>query len=709
MEQERLQERKKIVKNLIYDPDYRPLRLKEMAFLLQVKKEDREDFYYVLDQLIHEGSVIVTPKGKYCRPEKQLVRGQFIGNRNGYGFVEPENGEDDIFIPARHVNGAFHGDLVLCQITAQAEAGKRKEGTVVRVIGRGEKTIVGTFSRNGDYGFVIPDDQKFSRDIYLSGENSKGLTDGAKVLVEVISYGERNRNPEGKVRKVLGQWDDPGVDLLSVLYAYHLDGEFPEEVLAQCAGIPEQVTERERRHRLDCRSLPTVTIDGEDAKDLDDAISLQKLDGYYELGVHIADVSHYVPEGSPLDREAYRRGTSAYLIDHVVPMLPPRLSNGICSLNAGTDRLALSCIMKVDPKGKVFDYRIAETVIRVDRRMSYTTVKKILIDRNKKEREAYKEFLPLFENMLELSGIIREQRMERGSIDFDFPETKITLDEAGVPVKIAPYERNAAHKIIEDFMLLANETVAEHFYWQDIPFLYRVHEKPDQEKIQKLKVLIRNFGYFVKSSRADIHPKEIQKLLARIDGSPEEPFISRIALRSMKQARYSPECIGHFGLSARYYCHFTSPIRRYPDLQIHRIIKESIHGTLDENRLVHYRAIMPEVAESTGRTERNADDAERDLVRRKMAAYMARRIGQVYEGLISGMTSRGMFVQLANTVEGMIDLSQMDDDSYFYDEEKYVMIGEYSHREFRIGQKVTVRVVSVDIWENTIDFELYEE
>lgn len=708
MNQEQLQERKRIVKNLIYDPDYRPMRLKEMAFLLQVKKEDREDFYLVLDELIHDGSIIVTPKGKYCKPEKQLVRGKFIGNTNGYGFVECEQLEGDIFIPEKSVNGAFHGDTVLCRIIASVEGDRRAEGSIVRVIERGMTTIVGTFSQSRNYGFVIPDNLKFAKDIYISKENSKGLVDGHKVVVKILTYGNRDKNPEGEVIEILGHRNDPGVDILSIVLSHQLPTEFPPEVVEQCKSIPEQVIEEEIKNRLDYREKITVTIDGEDAKDLDDAITLEKQEGFYELGVHIADVSHYVTEGSPLDQEAYKRGTSVYLIDRVIPMLPHQLSNGICSLNAGTDRLALSCIMKVDMQGKVFDYQICETVIHVDRRMSYTSVRKILIDKDEKERQEYEEFIPLFENMLELSAVLRERRKERGSIDFDFPETKITLDENGWPIKIMPYERNAAHKMIEDFMLLANETIAENYYWQDIPFLYRTHEKPDEEKIHKLKVLIQNFGYFLKSNHSEIHPKEIQKLLARIEGSPEEPFISRIALRSMKQARYSAECIGHFGLSAKYYSHFTSPIRRYPDLQIHRIIKEMIHGEMNEKRLEHYRTLLPKVAESTSKTERTAEEAEREVEKRKMTLYMSERIGQIYDGIISGMTGWGMYVQLDNTIEGMIPLAQMEDDFYFYDEEKYVMIGECYHREFRMGQKVKIRVLSVDEWQNTIDFELYE-
>lgn len=709
MNQEELQKRKTIIKNLIYDPLYHPMKLKELAFFLQVQQEDKEAFYKILDELIDEGSIIITPKGKYCKPEKRLIQGKYIGNTNGYGFVQSDELVGDIFIPEKNVHGAFHNDTVLCQITAQADGDKRMEGAIIRVIERGYCNIVGTFCENRNYGFVVPDNLKFSRDIYISKANSIGLVDGHKVVVEIVNYGDQVKNPEGKVTKVLGHRNDPGVDILSVILAYQLSTEFPEDVMIQLKSIPNTVKEEDYINRLDLREKPTVTIDGEDAKDLDDAITLEKFDNFYELGVHIADVSHYVTEGSPLDREAYKRGTSVYLVDRVIPMLPHQLSNGICSLNAHTDRLALSCIMKVDMDGKVFDYEICETVIHVDHRMSYTSMKKILIDQDKNERAQYESFLPMFEQMLELSTILRQRRKERGSIDFDFPETSITLDEKGWPIKIEPYERNASHKVIEDFMLLANETVAENYYWQDIPFLYRTHEKPDEEKIMKLKALIQSFGYYLKTNHSEIHPKEIQKLLIKLEGSPEESFISRIALRSMKQARYSTEPIGHFGLSAQYYSHFTSPIRRYPDLQIHRIIKQCIHGEMSEKQLEHYRKLLPKVADSTSKTERVAEEAEREVDKRKMVQYMSERIGQIYDGIISGMNKWGIYVQLHNTVEGMVPLSKIEDDFYFYDEEKYVMIGEHYQREFHMGQKVKIRVVSVDEWMNTIDFEFYEE
>ena len=461
--------------------------------------------------------------------------------------------------------------------------------------------------------------------------------------------------------------------------------------------------------RKDIRDWQMVTIDGEDAKDLDDAVSIERDGDNYILGVHIADVSNYVQENSSIDREALERGTSVYLVDRVIPMLPHKLSNGICSLNAGEDRLALSCIMTVNPKGVVIDHEIAETVIHVDERMTYTSVKKILVDRDAKECERYRTLIPMFELMKELSGILRERRKQRGSIDFDFPETKMVLDENGRPVEIKPYDRNVATKIIEDFMLLANETVAEDYYWQELPFVYRTHEAPDEEKIRALAIFINNFGYSMHVGVNEIRPKEIQKLLAKVEDTPEEALISRLALRSMKQAKYTPENTGHFGLAANYYTHFTSPIRRYPDLQIHRIIKDNLRGRMNEKKMEHYHQILPDVTKHSSEMERRADEAERETVKLKKVEYMQQHIGEIFEGVISSITKWGMYVELPNTVEGLVHVANMTDDHYEYFEDRHEMAGVHTHKAYKLGQQVTVRVIDTDRLLRTIDFELADE
>ncbi len=503
--------------------------------------------------------------------------------------------------------------------------------------------------------------------------------------------------------------NDPGTDILSIVYAHDIPQEFPEKVLNQAERVASEVSEADRAGRLDLRSWQMVTIDGEDAKDLDDAISLTKEGNLWHLGVHIADVSNYVQENSALDREALKRGTSVYLTDRVIPMLPHRLSNGICSLNAGEDRLALSCLMDIDEKGTIVSHQIAETVVNIDRRMTYTSVKKILTDQDPEEIETYQEFVPMFQEMETLAALLRKKRKARGSIDFDFPESKIVLDEKGCPVDIHPYDRNVATKIIEDFMLAANETVAEDYFWQEIPFVYRTHENPDPEKIQALQDFIRNFGYYLRNSHDEIHPKELQKLLAKIEDSPEEAMISRMTLRSMKQAKYSTQCTGHFGLAAKYYCHFTSPIRRYPDLQIHRIIKDNLRGRMTSEKLEHYAGILDDVAAQASKTERRADDAEREADKMKKAEYMEHQIGKVFDGIISGLTTWGMYVELPNTVEGMIHVSNLFDDRYYYQEEKREMVGVDTGRVFRLGQPVRVRVLEADKISRTIDFVLAED
>lgn len=640
------------------------------------------------------------------RQQNELM-GTFISNARGFGFVEADGREQDLFIPEDCVNGAFHKDLVKVELLKNS-GGKRQEAKVVQILGHGITQVVGTYEKSKGFGFVVPDDRKIASDIFVSAERSKGAVNGHKVIVELTDYGDERHKPEGKVIEIIGHVNDPGVDIMSIVKGYELPVEFGEKVLNQAQRVGKEVSEADRAGRKDLREIMMVTIDGEDAKDLDDAVHVCREGENYHLGVHIADVTNYVQENSALDREALKRGTSVYLTDRVIPMLPHTLSNGICSLNQGVDRLALSCLMVIDQNGEVIDYEIAESVIRVDCRMTYTAVKKILEDEDEKTIEEYKELVPMFRLMEELAGILRKKRKERGSIDFDFPESKILLDKRGIPLEIKPYERNTATKIIEDFMLLANETVAQHFYWMEMPFLYRTHETPDAEKILKLGTFINNFGYHIKVKSRDneIHPKEIQKLLCKIEGTEEEALISRLALRSMKQAKYTVDNTGHFGLACSCYCHFTSPIRRYPDLQIHRIMKEQLRGRLKEERIDHYRTILPEVARHSSEMERRADEAERETNKLKKVQYMERRIGEEYEGIISGITSWGIYVELPNTVEGMIHVSRLAGDYYYYREETYEMTGRDTGRCFKLGQKIKIVVDDVDYMSKSIDFVL---
>lgn len=703
-----LEERKKILLEFISSTEYKPMKLKEMAGILQVPRNEKNDFREIVEALVGDGKIEADDSGKYSVSDNNTKAGIFTGTQRGFGFVVIEGEEEDIFIPENATKGALHNDKVLVTIKSR-QTGKRKEGEILRIIERSNTTVVGTFEKSKNYGFVIPDNTKFGKDIFIQKEHTKGAVNGHKVVVKLTKFGDKQKSPEGKVIEILGHINDPGVDIKSVIAAYNLPLEFPEEVLGQIEKTEEEISKEELKGRMDLRNLPTVTIDGEDAKDLDDAITLSKEGSIYHLGVHIADVSHYVRENTPLDKEALNRGTSVYLVDRVIPMLPHKLSNGICSLNAGSDRLALSCIMDIDEKGTVVGHEIAETVICVNRRMTYTSVKKIIEDKDETEIKEYEELVPMFLLMEELADILREKRRKRGSIDFDFPESKVVLDKDGRPIDIKPYDRNKATKIIEDFMLIANETVAEDYFWQEIPFVYRVHENPDSDRIKELGIFINNFGYSIRIGQEDIHPKELQKLLRKIEGTQEEALISRLTLRSMKRARYSSESDGHFGLAAKYYCHFTSPIRRYPDLQIHRIIKENLKGGLSEKRYNHYHKILPDVARQTSITERRADDAERDVLKLKKVEYMSDHIGEEFDGVISGITNWGMYVELPNTVEGLVRVTDMEDDFYVYDEEKYSMTGEHTRKSYKLGQKVRVEVTDTDKWQKVIDFRLVEE
>lgn len=571
--------------------------------------------------------------------------------------------------------------------------------------------IVGTYEQSKNYGFVVPDNRRLSADIFIPKEKAGDAADGQKVVAEItLSAREEGRSPEGKIVEILGDKDAPGVDILSIVRAFELPEAFTEKELRQADRAAKDVSEADRAGRIDLRNVQMVTIDGEDAKDLDDAVSLSVQNGLYELGVHIADVSNYVQEYSALDRQALERGNSVYLPDRVIPMLPEALSNGICSLNAGEDRLALSCLMQIEGDGTVKDYRIVESVIRIDRRLTYSAVQRVL--ENEEVDDAMSgdiaPFVPMLRKMGELAVLLRGNREKRGSIDFDFPESKLILDETGNPLEIKPYERNAATKLIEEFMLLANETVAENFYWLDIPFLYRNHESPEQEKIRKLAILMRNMGFSMKTGREEIHPKEIQKLLWQAEGSESEALVSRLALRSMQQARYAPDCAGHFGLASRYYCHFTSPIRRYPDLQIHRIIKQYLREKLDEDKREHYLEILDAVASRCCVTERRANEAERECEKLKKAQYMEDHVGESFLGVISGVTSFGIYVELENTVEGLVSVSDLPGDYYKYEESGYRLVGERTGRCFSLGQRLTVVVKRANKYLKYVDFALEE-
>ena len=703
-EAELLEQRKAMLVSLMNEEAYVPMKLKELAILLNVPKEQREELKQVLNLLLAEGKISVSKKGKFGKAEAFALVGVFSGNARGFGFVAIEGQEEDVFIPADRTGGALHGDRVQIVIDSDGRGG-RPEGTVVRILEHANETLVGTYEKGKGYGFVIPDNQRISKDIFIPQGCSQGAVSGHKVMVKIRDFGEKKgKKPEGVITEILGHIHDPGVDILSIVRAYNLPEDFPGAVKNQLKQVPDEVKKDSWAGRKDLRDLPTVTIDGEEAKDLDDAISIERAGDGYRLGVHIADVSHYVQEHTPLDEEAFKRGTSVYLVDRVIPMLPHKLSNGICSLNEGEDRLALSCLMEIDSQGNVTGHEIAETVIRSDRRMTYTAVNAIVTDHDPQVTAEYAEFAEMFLLMKELADILRKKRHARGSIDFDFPESRIVLDEKGKPLEIKAYERNAATRIIEDFMLLANETVAEDYFWQELPFLYRTHDKPDEDRMKRLGTFINNFGYVLRMPGGQVYPKEIQKLLDKVEGTPEELLISRLTLRSMKQAKYTTENTGHFGLAARYYTHFTSPIRRYPDLQIHRIIKESLHGGLTGKRISHYEKILPQVAVQTSALERRADEAERETDKLKKVQYMERFIGQEFEGVISGVTSWGFYVELPNTVEGLVHISELRDDYYVFLEERYELSGEMTGKTYKLGQTIRVQLTGCDRFSKTIDF-----
>lgn len=724
---QQIKKRKKIVYEIMCCKEYQPMRAKELAVLLQIPAGKREELHKILDMLLEEGKISINKRGRYeavrnsgikreketekkqvkgDRKKGQYYTGTFISHPRGFGFLEIPEAEEDIFIPEESIGTALHGDTVQIVVKKDGKDGKRCEGEVVKVLERATKEVVGTYQQCDGFGFVVTDNQRFLKDVFIPAGKSLEAEDGDKVLAEIKDHGNKRRSPEGKIIEILGKPGECGVDVLCVAKSYELPMEFPEKVAKQAERIKETLNEGDFYGREDLRDVVMVTIDGEDAKDLDDAVSLTKEEDLYHLGVHIADVSNYVQYNSALDKEALKRGTSVYLADRVIPMLPKKLSNGICSLNAGEDRLALSCLMDIDKKGRVVSHRIVESVIHVKERMSYTNVKKILLQEDEELAKRYEELLPMFFQMKELSELLRNRRKKRGAIDFDFPESKLVLDEKGKVVDIYPYEQNIATRLIEDFMLAANETVAEEYCMLGLPFVYRTHENPDMEKMETVLEMVHQAGIKVNKGKETISPKEVQKILKELEGMECEPFFARLILRSMKQAKYTVEDTGHFGLAAKYYCHFTSPIRRYPDLQIHRIIKETLRGKMTEAKIQHYKGILEEVARQSSAMERRAEEVERETIKMKKAEYMKQHIGEAFEGTVSGVTEWGFYVELDNTVEGLVHVNSLTDDYYTFDKDRYCLVGDMTGRAYRMGQRVKVWVENADENTKTVDFKI---
>ncbi|MDB1932019.1 ribonuclease R [Clostridium tertium] len=690
---------------------YRPMDIQELVAVFDINPEEYKSFKKVLKSMEREGLIVRTKKDKFGVPERLgLITGKLQVHQKGFGFLLPETeGEKDVFIPSSSMNGAMNGDKVLVQITREDLNGKKREGEVREVLERSNNKIIGVYEDSRNFGFVVPEDTRLNQDIFISKKDRNGAKDGDVVICEIVKWADKRRSPEGIVKEVLGRKGDKGLDILTIIKKYGLPEEFPEKVLSYAENIEEEIDSKEYTRRKDLRNLRMVTIDGEDAKDLDDAVSIERLDnGKFRLGVHIADVSHYVREKNPLDKEALKRATSVYLIDRVIPMLPKKLSNGICSLNPKVDRLALSCFMVIDKNGKVIQHEIEESVIKTSERMTYTDVTKILENNDEELIKRYDYLVDDFKAMEELCNILREKRIKRGAIDFNFEESKIILNDLGKPIDIKPYDRAIANRIIEEFMLVCNETIAEHMFWTNLPFVYRIHEEPDEEKLEKFKEFVYNLGYIVRWGQ-EAHPRALQDILEKVKGKKEETVVSTLLLRSMMQAKYSPECVGHFGLAAKYYCHFTSPIRRYPDLQIHRIIKEQLNGKIDEKRAGRLTNIVEIASKQSSEMERLAQEAEREVDDLKKAEYMQERIGEEFTAIISSVTSFGLFAELPNTIEGLIHITALDDDYYIYDEAHLCLIGERTKKVYRLGDEIKVKCTRVDIDNREVYFDLIEE
>ncbi len=692
------------------EKQYKPMLKEELAVAFNMGMEDLKKFYDVLKGLEKEGVIIRAKNDRYGLIDNDyLVTGKLDGHEKGFGFLISEDKDrEDIFIPAENMNGAMNGDKVIVNITRRKEGDKREEGEVIRILERKNTTIVGTFEDNKSFGFVVPDDHKIGYDIFIPKARTQGAKTNQKVVVEITTWPEARRNPEGKVVEVLGYLSEKGTDILSIIRQFDLPEEFPTQVKRIAQEIDQEVNMEEAKRRVDLRDLNTFTIDGFDAKDIDDAVSIEvKENGNYRLGVHIADVSHYVSVNSILDKEAYNRGNSVYLIDRVIPMLPKELSNGICSLNPNVERLCLSVFMEIDKNGKVIDNEIVEGLMISKQRLVYDDVSDFLENDDKEAKEKLSKVADDLKLMEELAHILYEKRERRGSIDFDFPEAIIILDDKGRPIEIRKEDRRIANRLIEEFMLVCNETVGERFFWNDIPFLYRTHEEPSSEKIANFSKLIHNFGYSLKGQQ-DIHPKELQLLTKEIKGKKEETLISTLMLRSMKKAIYNSEPGIHFGLAAQYYSHFTAPIRRYSDLIVHRIIKEHINGRFNQKLYTSLEKRLPEIADQTSMTERRAEQAEREVEDMKKAQYMTKHIGEEFDGIISSLTNFGMFVQLENTIEGLVHFNNMLDDYYHFDEEKYHIIGERTNKLYKLGDEIRIKVIDANVIRRNIDFELID-
>ncbi|MBY0183653.1 ribonuclease R [Bacillus subtilis] len=689
---------------------YKPLTVQELEEMLNITEaEEFKELVKALVALEEKGLIVRTRSDRYGIPEKMnLIKGKISAHAKGFAFLLPEDTSlSDVFIPPNELNTAMNGDIVMVRLNSQS-SGSRQEGTVIRILERAIQRVVGTYTETRNFGFVIPDDKKITSDIFIPKNGKNGATEGHKVVVKLTSYPEGRMNAEGEVETILGHKNDPGIDILSVIHKHGLPGEFPADAMEQASSTPDTIDEKDLKDRRDLRDQVIVTIDGADAKDLDDAVTVTKLeDGSYKLGVHIADVSHYVTENSSIDKEALERGTSVYLVDRVIPMIPHRLSNGICSLNPKVDRLTLSCEMTINSQGQVTEHEIFQSVIKTTERMTYSDVNKILVDDDEELKQKYEPLVPMFKDMERLAQILRDKRMDRGAVDFDFKEAKVLVDDEGAVKDVVIRERSVAEKLIEEFMLVANETVAEHFHWMNVPFIYRIHEEPNAEKLQKFLEFVTTFGYVVKGTAGNIHPRALQSILDAVRDRPEETVISTVMLRSMKQAKYDPQSLGHFGLSTDFYTHFTSPIRRYPDLIVHRLIRTYlINGKVDEATQEKWAERLPDIAEHTSSMERRAVDAERETDDLKKAEYMLDKIGEEFDGMISSVTNFGMFVELPNTIEGLVHVSFMTDDYYRFDEQHFAMIGERTGNVFRIGDEITVKVVDVNKDERNIDFEI---
>ncbi|MGI6357950.1 MAG: ribonuclease R [Bacillota bacterium] len=690
---------------------YKPLTEDELVATLSATVEEKQPWRELIARLEKEGRIIKTRYGRYGLPEMMnLAVGKVLANAKGFAFLSVPGREEDIFLSASSLNGAMHGDRVVVRLNERSE-GRKDEGEVIRILERATTQVVGRFEGGEQIGFCVPDDRKLGQDIVISPGGTGGAKSGDKVVVRITQYPHGRHAPTGVVETVLGRAGDPGVDVLSVVHQYQLSQEFPEAVLQQVAKMPLTIGEQDLARRRDLRGLQIVTIDGPDAKDLDDAISVEILEnGNYRLGVHIADVSHYVTPGSPLDKEAFERGTSVYLLDRVLPMLPKDLSNGICSLNPRVDRLTLSVFLEIDQNGKVQQDEVVESVIRTEERMTYEEVNRLLEGETGDLAERYREQLPLFKRMKELRDILLQKRTGRGAIDFEVSEAKVILDEDGKVLDIVPRSQTVADSIIEEFMVAANEAIAERFHWLEAPFIYRVHEEPKVAKITELNQFLGAFGLRIKAKADNIHPRSYQAVLDKVEGRLEQRLIHRVLLRSMMRARYSPECLGHFGLAAKYYCHFTAPIRRYPDLVIHRIIKEHLRKKqLSEGRIAELTAFVDAAAIQSSEREQVATEAERAVVDMKKVEFMQGKEGEVFPAIISGVASFGFFAELDNTVEGLVHVSTMADDFYQFDDTAYALIGKRTKRRFRLGDRVQVKLINVNLEERRIDFELAEE